>query len=135
MWCLTQQLNVYLLRAKSCDLNPIFHGFLLICLVPCLGWHISLHAQQSLTISVVDAATTDPLPAATIYLTTEKDSPSPLISIYSDATGNATLTDLPPGTYSLTVTMLGYQPFEQPLKLTDATTTKIRQHCYLARST
>ena len=74
---------------------------------------------------MVDAVTTHPLPAATIYLTSEKDSLHPLISTYSDATGHATLTDLPAGTYRLTVTMLGYQSFQQSLELNGVVTTQV----------
>lgn len=61
---------------------------------------------------VVDFRTGDPLPGANVYLN------NTFLGAASDADGNFTIYNIPPGTYQLIATYVGYEVAQKPLYLT-----------------
>lgn len=82
-------------------------------LVICFLTITSLAIGQSATISgrVTDAATGDPLPGANVYLA------GTAIGASSDLKGNYQIMRVPPGSFTLTVTFIGYKSKEMAIQV------------------
>jgi outer membrane receptor for ferrienterochelin and colicins len=70
-----------------------------------------LHAQHDLRLLVVDSASAEPIPGASVVLK------SPPRSTTADGTGKAGLTDLPAGQHTVTIAAFSYRTAEVPVTL------------------
>src|SRR5262245_26352218 len=86
----------------------------LTCLAISLGFAAAAFAQANITGSILGSVTDDSgnfLPGATIEIAGEPLGSSTR-SVITDAEGTFTLNGLPVGVYSMTVTLIGYRPYE-----------------------
>src|SRR5688500_13686300 len=82
-----------------------FRALAVLLLLPGLAF-----AQFSLSGTVTDAATNQPLPGSSIQLSATK-------GLVTDAAGAFNFTDLPAGNYTVRVSYLGFEPVSQTIEL------------------
>ena len=70
-----------------------------------------LLASSKITGKVVDKSNGDPLPGASVYLVNTS------IGVASDLKGNYTINNVPPGSYTLRASYLGYTPKNIVIKI------------------
>lgn len=73
--------------------------------------------QATITGTVREAGTRQPMPFASVYLNLTT------IGVYTDDSGRFTITDIPPGRYDMLVSHVGYEPYQVKVNIkTDSTT-------------
>ena len=75
--------------------------------------HTAAFAQGSLTGTVTDKKTGDTMPGTNVSIQSINKGAS------TDADGHYTISNIPPGTYTLTVSFIGYKKFSTQVKITD----------------